>query len=599
MSAQATITLIILGATLLALASQRLRPDLVALCTTLALILSGVLTAEEAFLAFGQPVIILIAAIYVLGAALYETGVAAMVANRLLRLADRGLTVLLVVLVLTAGLLSGILSSLLVVVVMMPAVLRLAHQARLAPSQLLLPVVMGASMGNLLTIIGTVSNLIVSDLLSAAGHSPLGFFAMMPYGVVSLLLAVAWFALIGQRLLRREVEAETRPPSLDEVEHAYEMQEELYRLRVQSASDLIGRRLDQVPLSDDFRLNVVAIRSHRGALHPAEPERVVAPDDVLIVSGAKGDALQAASLHNLEPKGSVDLEEVDGIKENVRLAEAMIPFRSELVGKTLAEAGFRRRYGLNILAVHRGGRPIRRRLRDLRLGPGDTLLVQGTARSLHRIGGDQNLILVTRLGPQPGDVITPKAKVTLAILAIMIGTVVTGVLSLATAGLAASIALILTRSISLERAYNNIEGSILVLVGGMLPLAFALQETGAAEAVAEYLASFSPAIGAAGALGLLYLFTVVITQIVSNSAAAALMTPIAVQLAVTMGQSPVSFALMIAVAVTTSYITPLTNTDNLLVREAGRYTLRDYLIQGVPLFLLQSAAVVLLFALQE
>jgi di/tricarboxylate transporter len=599
MTAEATITLIILAATLLALASQRLRPDLVALCTTLALILTGVLTAEDAFLAFGQPVIILIAAIYVLGAALYETGVAAMVANRLLRLADRGLTVLLFVLVLTAGLLSGILSSLLVVVVMMPAVLRLAHQARLSPSQLLLPVVMGASMGNLLTIIGTVSNLIVSDLLVAAGHAPLGFFTLLPYGLVSLALTILWFVLTGRHLLRREVEVEARPPSLDEVEHAYQMQEELYGLRVRSTSGLIGRRLDQLPLSDDFRLNVAAIRSQRGALRPADPDRVVAPGDVLIVSGATGDALQAANFYSLEPKGPVDLEEVDGIEEDVRLAEVMIPFRSELVGKTLAEAGFRRRYELNTLAVHRGGRPIRRRLRDLQLRPGDTLLVQGTARSLHRVGRDQNLILVTRLGPQPGDVITSKARVTLVILAIMIGTVVTGVLSLATAGLAAAVALILTRSISLERAYNNIEGSILVLVGGMLPLAFALQETGAAESIAAYLAGFSPAIGAAGALGLLYLFTVVITQVVSNSAAAALMTPIAVQLAVAMGQPPASFALMIAVAVTTSYITPLTNTDNLLVRDAGHYTLRDYVINGLPLFLLQSAAVVLVFALQR
>jgi di/tricarboxylate transporter len=601
MTPQAIVTLIILGVTLAILASQRLRPDLTALCATLALLLTGVLDPVEAFSAFGQPVIVIIPAIYVLGAALYETGVAAMIANRLLRFADRGPGFLTVVLILTSGLLSAVLSSMLVVVVMMPAVLRLARKSRLAPGRLLLPVATGAAVGNLLTIIGTVSNLIVSDLVAVAGYEPLGFFDVTPYGVASLALAVAWYAVAGQRLLRREAPSEEEPPSLGEVEHTYHLEEELYRLRVRSMSDLVGRRLEEVPLSRNFRLNVLAVRSAGGPQHPAEPDWVLDAGDVLIVGGGKGDALQAAGLHGLEPQGSVELEQFDALDEgSLRLAEVMVPFRSELVGKTLAEVGFRRRYGLNILAVHRRGRPIRRRLPGLRLAPGDTLLVQGRAESLHRTDGNRNLVLVNHLGPQPGDVITRKARVTLAILGLMVLTVVSGLLTLGTAALGAAVALVLTGCISLERAYSNIEGSVIVLVGGMLPLAVALQETGAAETLASYLAGLGPAIGPAGTLVLLYLFTVVLTQIVSNSATAALMTPIAIQLAVAQGLAPQLFALAIAAAVTTSYVTPLTNTDNLLIREPGRYTLRDYLANGVPILIAQTATVVvLLFVLQQ
>ena len=591
MTPQVIVTLGILIATLLVLATQRLRPDLTALCATLVLILTGVLTPEEAFSAFGQPVIIIIPSIYVLGAALYQTGVATMISNRLVRVSGRGRAVLLLVIMLTAGLLSGFLSSMLVVVVMMPAVLRICRRERLAPAQLLLPLAAAAAAGNLLTLIGTVSNIVVSDLLSVSGQSPLGFFSLAPFGFVSLALALLWYLVIGHRLLSRELPDEPERPSLDEVEQAYKLERELYRLRIRTASDLIGRRLEETNLGTEFALNVLAVQPRGRQPHPARPEQVLDQDDILIIEGARGDTLQAASMHTLEPKGTLDLESFNLLEqETLRLAELMVPFRSALVGQTLAEARFRERYGLNILAVHRNGHAIRSDLPELKLAVGDTLLVQGPTRSLQQVGQDQNLVLVTQLGPEPGDVITTKAKVTLGILLAMVVAVVSGLLPLAPASLSAAVALILTGCIPLDRAYQSIEGNVIVLVGGMLPLAIALERTGAAALVARQLASLSPAIGVLGSLGLLYLFTVIITQVVSNSAAAAIVTPIAIQLASAQGLSPHIAAMTMAAAVTTSYVTPLTNTDNLLVREPGRYRLQDYVVNGLPIFLLQTAA---------
>jgi di/tricarboxylate transporter len=597
MTLQAAVTLIVLIASLVILATQRVRPALVAVCVTLALILTGILSPAEAFSAFGQPVIIIIACIYVLGAALSDTGVATAVSDRLLRFSDRGPSALILVIMFTAGLLSALLSSLLLVAAFMPAVLRIARRARLAPAQLLLPLVLAATMGNLLTVIGTVSTLVVSDLLAASGFEPLSFFSVSPYGLASLALAMGWFIFVGRRLLRRDMPTKAQRPSLDEVERAYRLDKMLYRLRVRSGSDLIAHRLDQIPLSSRFHLNVVAVQPAGGSLKPANSEWILERNDLLIVEGSRGNILQASSLHHLEPRGTMDLDEFNLLEEEtLRLAELMVPFRSRWAGKTLASFDFRDRYGLNILAVHRQGRSIREELSHLALSAGDTLLVQGPLKYLRQVGSDLNLVLVTHLGPRPGDLVTSRAKLTFGVLVVMVISVVVGLLDLATASLAAVAALLITRSISARRAYRSIDGSIIVLVGGMLPLAMALEKTGAAGLVAAQLASLGS--GPVVTLVLLYLFTALLTQVIANSVAAALVTPIAINLALAQELPPQQFALAIAVAVTTSYVTPLTNSDVLLVSEAGGYSMRDYLVNGLPIFLLQMIVLlVMLFAL--
>ncbi len=595
MTLQASLTLIILAATLAIMASQRLRPDLTALCVTLALILTGVLSPTEAYGAFAQPVIIIIPCVFILGAGLYETGVATLIANQLMRVGTQNPVILILVIMLTAGLLSSVVTSMLIIAVLMPAVLRIARRARLAPSLLLLPLVSGATMGNLLTLIGAISHLVVSDLSAVSGYGPLGFFSVTPFGLVSLTLAIGWYLLVGRRLLHREMPPEPQLPSLDEVERDYRLDHKLHRLRIRSASDLIARRLDTCELGPTFRLNVMAVKPKGGSIEPAKPDHVLEQDDILILEGSIGDVLQAASLHRLEPKGPVPLDEFNLLEEDtLRLAELIVPLRSELVGKTLAQCRFRERYGLNILAVHRQGQAIREDLPHLQLVVGDTLLVQGPISYLRQIGRDLNLISVTQLGPQPGDRITGKAKLALGILCLMVICVVTGILPLATASLAAAVALILTGCLSAERAYQSIKGHVIVLIGGMLPLAMAMEKTGVAELIAGWLANLSQDVGSLGILLLLCLLTALTSQIASNSVAAALMTPIALSLAVTEGLAPQLFAIAIAVAATASYVTPLTNADNLMVREAGGYTMRDYVINSLPIFLLQMTALMLL-----
>ncbi len=596
MTPQSAFTIVLLVLTLVVMSSQRLRADLVALLVMLALIISRVLTPTEAFSAFGQPVIIIVAGIYILGAALYETGVATIIANLMMRFGGRGEGVLMLAIMLTAGLMSSVLSGLLVTAVLLPAVLRIARQAELAPSRLLLPLVTAATVGNQLTLIGTTSNLVISDLLVTAGHEPFGLFTLTPYSLASLGVVVFWFLLPGRRLLRRELPSEPEQPSLDEVERSYKLQNLLYRLRVRSISDLIGARLQDSPLRSRFHLNVVAVRAQGGKLSPASPEWVLEQNDLLIVEGDPGRMLQASGRHGLEQKGTVNLDDFNKLEQDtLRLAEVIVPFRSRLEGSSLTEIDFRGRYGLNVLAVQQQGQAIRADLQDLALATGDTLLVQGPAANIRKVGQDLNLVLVTDLSPRPGDLITGKAGLTLAILGAMLVLVVSGLLSLAPAMVAAVVALILTGCLSIEQAYQSINGTILVLIGGMLPLAIALQQTGAAEVMANLVLNLSHSLGSPGSLLILYLLASIITQVIANTVVAALLIPVAINLAVAQGLSPSLFAIAIAFGVNAAYVTPLTDANNLYVWEAGQYKMGDYLINGVPIFLLQL--VLLMFLL--
>ena len=601
MPSQALLTILLLIVTLVTMAIPRLRGDIIALLVMLFLILSGILEADEALSAFGQPVIIIIASVFVIGAALLDTGVAMLIANQILRIGRGGELYLMFIVMLASAILTAFLEGLLVVALLLPAVLRVARQAKISPSRLLLPMATMATVGNQLMLISTTSNPLVSDLLRASSDSGLGLFTMTPYALASVGVVMAWYLTGGRFFLSGELPPEPEELSLEEIGASYQIDKLLYRLRVRSSSNLIAEALGsngRLGLQKNFGLNVIAIQPQGGAIQPATPDYILEQDDLLIVEGENDQVIKAARSHNLETKGTVTLAEVNEIGlETLRLAELMIPFRSSLVGQSLTEAGFRRRYGLNVLAVHRQGQSIRTRLPQLKLAAGDTLLVQGPPASLVGIGRNLNLVRVTDLGPQPGDVITTKAQWTMAVLAAMLLLVVTGLTSLATASLLAAVALVLLRCLSPERAYQSINLSLLALIGGMLSLSMALQETGAAELIADVIAASSAGLGVVGSLVVVHLLTAFVAQIIGGAVGAAIFAPIAISLAVTQGAPPEPFAISIAFAVMGGFITPLTDGDNLLVREPGRYSMADYVKNTLPIFCLQTTVLMVMLAL--
>lgn len=589
------VTLLILLAAVVLLASQKLRVDLVALLVLSSLILSGVLTPEQAFDAFGRPLIIIVVGIFVIGTALRETGVAKILSNHLLRWGGQSRTRLLLMVMGTAALLSAFLSGLLVVTILLPAVLRIGKKQEIPPSQILLPMAVAALMGNQLTLIGTTANIVVADLLSQNSDTSLGFFTLTPYAAASLLVAIGWFYLLGWRTLGETMPDEPGRPSLREVEADYGLEGSFQRLRVRSNSDLIGERLESSSLRRTFELTVVAIQGDDGRLHAASPDWVLERNCELVIEVAQGreaEMHQAAHRHGLEPLGDVHLDDFSFTEQPaLHLTEAVVPYKSNLVGKPLANLDLRQEHGLQVLAVNRRGQSLQAALAELTLETGDILLIEGNADQVRTLTKNRDLILITDLSPNPGELITPKARIAIAIVGLALALVVANLLSLAVALLLASLALILTGCLSLDRAYAGINPTILIIIGGMLPLATALQQTGGADLIANAISSAGTHIGSLGTMVLLYTLLGLLTQVVPNSVVAAIFTPVAISLAKTQGVPPLQFAIPVIFAANASYISPLTSATNLLIQGKGEYSLRDFWVNTIPLFLLQGLVV--------
>lgn len=591
MNLHALFTLIILVSTLVLLASQRFRIDFVALLVMVSLIGMGVLSPDQVFEALGRPIIITIAGIFILGAALRRNGVATLLSRFILNYGSRSRLKMLLLLTITAAALSSVMSAMLVVIIFTPVVLRVGRELEIPPPQLLLPLSLSAMFGNQLTLIGAPLNLIVSDLLEQNGHPPLGFFAFTPYASALLVITIGWFALMGRRTLPSHQGVEDEPPSVEEIEDNYGLNDTFFKMSVVPQSDLVGERIAETDLRAQEAVDVVAVQSAQESIaHPVNPNYRFMPDDQLIVKGTSYRTLRSARLHALKVDGPVRLTDFSCLEEpELNLCEAVVPLRSALVGKTLAENQFQSRYGLVVLALNRQGQSIQHDITQMPLQAGDILLMQGSSAKLQETSSGRDLVFTTELTPESADRPTRKIKIALATLAVIVLVVMLNWVALATALLIASLVLIVTGCLTLEEAYASIDVKIIVMLAGMLPLATALQETGVTELAAELISGASQYMGIYGALLTLYLVTAMLAQVTPAIVSLAVVVPIAIQLAAAQGLSPQIFAMTVAFAAYSSYMTPFINAINLFVRNQGNYSLGDFMKNTLPIFGLQVA----------
>lgn len=589
---QTEITLGILAGALLLLASQKVRPDLVALLVMVGLIAGQVLTPEETFQALGRSLIVTVAGVFVVGEALRRTGVAVLLSERILAWGrgNRSLTLLLIML--TGALLSALLSSMLITVLLIPTIVRIGRELEITPAQLLLPMVTVTLLGNQLTLIATPANLVVDDLLTQQGEAPLGFFTITPYGVVSVALAMGWYWFMGHRTLPDGHSDEPSGPSISEIQHSYGLDNNFYQLRVRAASDLVDSTLADSMMQSHYGVEVVAIhRAEQSKAEQVRPYTVLQVDDLLVFKGQHAVIEQYAEEHSLELQGATSLASLSATsKADLYLFEAVIPYRSPLAGQTLAELAWPKRYGIQVLALNRQGESVDDNLSELPLQTGDILLVQGSVERVRAVGDDANLVIITDLAPAADETVTSKVPIALTVTGVALLAVILNWVSLAVALLVASLLFIVTRTLTIEQAYTSINAKILVLLAGMLPLATALQQTGAADLLANLINRSSAWIGGFGALFLLYLCGVLMTQVAPNSVTAAVLTPVATQLAAAQEMPPRLFAIAIIFAAGASWLTPLISSSNLLVQSKGNYRLTDFLRNTIPIFLLQAAA---------
>jgi di/tricarboxylate transporter len=598
----------LLAVTIILFLTDRLSLDLVALLVLLALIFTGALTLGEALAGFSDPIVLMIAGLFIVGNGLVQTGVADALGDRLARVAGTSEVRLLVMTMVVAAVLSAFMSSTGAVAILLPMVVSLAWGARVSPSKLLIPLAYASVVGGLLTLIGTPPNIVVSDQLVAGGFRPFGFFSFTPVGLLAVGLAIGFMVLVGRRLLPERVHRlageEGESISISDLAQAYQLSENLFRLRLRMASPLVGMRLDEADLPGRFDVTVLSIqqwpdrRSSPLPAAPAGPDTILSAQDILHVQGAPE---RVALLARDARMGIVPANEEQGelLPQELGMAEVLLTPRSRLIGQTLVNSRFRDKYRVTVLGVMRLGKLVTGPVGTIELRFGDTLLVQGTWQSISLLSQESHDFVVVG---QPAEMARarPAARRAPVALACMVGMLILlafNIVPNVVAVLLAAVLMVLTGCLSMEDAYKGMNWSSLILLAGMLPMATALQKSGGVQYVANLLTNSLGQWGPLPVMVGLFLLTGFFSQFISNTATTVLVAPIALQAALTLGVAPYAFLMTIAVAASTAFATPIATSSNTLVLGSGGYRFGDFLRVGLVLQVLIMAVVVLVLPL--
>ena len=600
--------LLVLGlllATILLFASDRLRMDIVAILVLLALMMSGLLAPKEALAGFGDPLVVLIAGLFVIGEGLFRTGVAFAIGNWLLGVAGNSETRLLVLLMLVVAGLSAFMSNTGAVAVFIPVALNLSTKANVPANRLLMPMAFAGSLGGMLTLIGTPPNLVVSNLLSREGMTPFNFFSFTPVGLLILVATIVFIVLIGRLLLPKDGgpkgNAQDRL-SLEDLISAYGVKDQLFRLCIESDSPLVGQTLGQVQLRTRFDVIVIGLeRQSRGkpVVMPALIQTEYSAGDIIYLAGTEQRVAELLRTLAGMRRLTFEAQQKQIVAQELGLAEVLLTPRSRLVGQTIKDAHFRERYGLSVLGILRMGQPMRGDFLATRLDFGDSLLVGGGWRHIDLLQAEQTDFSVLTI-PREMDEVAPyreRAPWALAIVAGMLGLMTFDILPSVTAVLLAGLAMVLARCVTMEEAYKSINWQSIILIAGMLPMATALNKTGALELIVTGLVESLGTLGPIALMAGLFVLTSVFSQFISNTATAVLVAPIALGAATSMELSPYPFLMAVALAASTAFSTPMASPVNTLVLGPGGYRFNDFVKMGVPLQLLAMALTLLVVPL--
>lgn len=583
----------LLAVTVVLFASDRLRPDVVAMLVILALILGGSLTVSEAVAGFGDPLVLLIAGLFVVGEGLVRTGVAYQVGVWLTRLAGTSETRLLVLLMLAVAGLGAFMSSTGVVAIFIPVVLGITARLGIGPGRLMMPLAFAALLSGLLTLIATPPNLVINDALRGAGLQPFGFFSITPIGLLALALGIVYMMTLGRRLLPAtppQTGTAGRRQTLLELAESYNLTKQLHRLRLDSDSPLIGETVASAQLRTRYGITIVGVgRQERftETVSPALANTEFHPADALYVVGPDEAATALCSTERLSRLLIAESQQRSLVNE-LGMVEVMLPPDSELIGQTLRQAAFHSHHGLSVLGIRRNRQPLPGNLIEEKLAFGDILLVAGAWKQIALLQGEQKHFLVLGLPAELSDVAPAyrQAPFALAILLAMVLAMTFGLVPNVAAVLLAALAMGLFRCLRMEDAYRSINWPSLVVIAGMLPLAKALQQAGGVTLIADGLVAGLGGFGPLALLAGIFVLAALIGMFISNTATAVLIAPVAIAAAQKLGVSPYPFAMTVAVAASAAFVTPVSSPVNTLVLAPGGYRFNDFVRVGLPLLLL-------------
>jgi len=593
------------------------RMDVVALCVIILLPLLKIMTVQEALLGFSDSNVVLIGALFIVGEGLSRTGISYRVGDWLLKRAGNSEARLVAFLMVAVVVLGSVISSTGIVAIFIPVVLSCASRMRVPPARLMMTLSFAALISGMQTLVSTPPNMMVDSALRREGYEGLAFFSYTPIGLVVLALGLSYMLLARRWLGRGEgrsgagspgdgAAAQAGPESrrcLKDFITDYQLTGRAYRVRLKVHSPLVGYKLSELTLRQDYGANIIAVeRRGRFSDEFCEPNAGLdlRASDVLLLDlfRAGTDVQRLCHEMSLEllamPEGYFADE-----SRAIGMAEVLLPPDSGIIGRTVPEAAFRRRYGLNVVGVRRDRRPLGTVALDQRFRAGDTLLVVGSWKAIRRLHRRLEDFLVLTLPAESKEVAPALSRAPYALLslALMVGLMVTGLVPNVIAALLACLLMGIFRCVDLSSAYKSIHWPSLVLIAGMIPFALALERTGGVDMAVNGLVGTLGEAGPRVLLGGLFVVTMLITLFISNTATAVLMAPIAVTLAARMGVSPMPFAITVALAASTAFSTPVASPVNMLVLGPGNYRFVDFLKIGLPFSFVVLAVCVLLVPL--
>jgi di/tricarboxylate transporter len=562
--------LTILAVALLLFWFEWVSPDVTALGVLLSLIVLGLVPLEQAFAGFGSDTVMLLLGLLIMTAALMRTGVVEVVSRKLLQFTSKHPSSLLPVTMLAVALLSAVINNTAAAAFFLPVILGLSQRSKLSASRLLMPMAFAAILASSVTLVSTSTNVVVSGLMKQAGLPPIGMFELTPVGLPVLAVGLLYMLFFGQRLIPER-------PAPQTLTDTFGLRPYLAELRLTPGSALTGSTLAQSGLGRDFDLTVLAIiHEEQRQLDPSADTLLQAGDTVL-VEGSSESSLKIKDIAGIDIQADAKFSDIDLQGDGLGLAEVVLLPGSPFIGRTPKGLQMRERYQIQVLAINRRTGVIRSKIADTRLQLGDVMLVQGNQKQIAALQAENDFDVLGVMEAQRFN-----RRQAWTVMGIFAGALSLGSLKLVplpAAMLLGALLVFVTGCITPDDAYRQVDWKVLILIGSMLGLGVAMQSTGTAEFLAGRLTTLAGTWNPLWLLTGFFALTVLLTQPMSNQAAAAVVIPVALQTAVQLGLNPRTFAMMIAIAASTSYLTPL-EPACLMVYGPGRYRFIDFLKVG-------------------
>ncbi|HHI2932942.1 TPA: SLC13 family permease [Klebsiella variicola] len=584
-------------------ATGKVRMDAIALMVIVAFVLSGTLTLNEAFSGFSDPNVILIAALFIIGDGLVRTGVATKMGAWLVSVAGNSETKMLVYLMLTVAGLGAFMSSTGVVAIFIPVVLSVSARMNTSPSRLMMPLSFAGLISGMMTLVATPTNLVVNSELLREGLHGFSFFSVTPIGLVVLILGIVYMLAVRFMLKTENGESARdgrKRSTFRDLIREYHLTGRARRLAIRPGSPMIGQRLDDLKLRERYCANVIGVerwRRFRRVIVNVNGVSEFRARDVLLIdmSASDVDLRQFCGEQMLEPmvlRGEYFADQA----LDVGMAEVSLIPDSEMIGKTVREIAFRTRFGLNIVGMKRDGEAMDGSVVDEPLQLGDILLVVGNWRQIALLAKRGRDFVVLNMPVEVDDASPAHSQAPHAIfcLVLMVALMLTDEIPNPIAAIIACLLMGKFRCINAESAYKAIHWPSIILIVGMMPFALALQKTGGVDLVVKGLMDVAGSEGPYLMLGCLFVMCAAIGLFISNTATAVLMAPIALAAAKSMGVSPYPFAMVVAMAASAAFMTPVSSPVNTLVLGPGKYSFSDFVKIGVPFTVLVMVVCVLL-----